>query len=479
MNGTISNIASFPKLRNGAAADAVPAARSSSLPVEFSFPNIAGLNQDRAASHVGAFVALEFSKHAVAKYGADIDGVLPADGTGNLADWEPYIVLATGDGKLRTTALVIGSCRATYAAAWNIRHNETAASERDNANLATYDPQTRRVGLTSGHSDAARNLTLAEAMMLSFEAMDEEEQAFGFAIMTMALGALPACGVQLLVNGHHYLSSETKFTKAIENQVLAMSTASVRAMWMAAAAEIRDLLWHKSCHAISANICKRLALDPETKVNLDAARLGSATVRLPFEEDPLRRAEAYAAVVNAVQITMAQMSSSVSVPVLEAELAAAKAAPHPVAIGGALWVGVPLHPDAVSREDLIVRYLIPSIERAKTAVAFAAGVYKGVLESSDDARDSRMTAHSIRKLIKDEVGAYGVGQALYRSHSRFTRAAAERGQFCPIDVSDQVPGGMLMVAAPNVAAAAAAAGPVVAAPAIGAAAPAAAAGGNP
>ena len=102
-------------------------------------------------------------------------------------------------------------------------------------------------------------------------ALTDEEWAIAYAVFVLAKTAPVLAGCQLLENGHHYLSSNTSATQAVEQPTL-----------------VKDLVWHKAPHPVRAGVLAAFAVDKNVKARMVAAGMGSAGVRLPYVESVVK-----------------------------------------------------------------------------------------------------------------------------------------------------------------------------------------------
>lgn len=367
---------------------------------------------------------------------------------GTLADWQQYIDQATANVSIRRRAIVLGAARAAISASYSIERDDLLPNERTAATIwsatgrdaannvvpadAAGGIAVQAIRLTTNHTDARGDLTFAEALGDRMDALTDEEMTFAFAIYRMALAAPPLAGLSLYKSKHHFLSTNTRAVEAVEGQVLGDCDEAVRTWFRDNELEIRDVLWHKAAHPITTGLLKTLAASLETKARLDAIDLAAATVRLPYIEPELQAAKAYLVTVDTIASWAATKGHNVSVPGLEAAVAAAEAMPR---TGNASpYPGEP----PVSRADFIAGELSARRNRALNVVAWSLGVITGMCDSGVIVyRDLSISkAYSINRVRRDRAGDIALGREAYENGKRYERNQAERGRFQPVTMTD-------------------------------------------
>jgi len=375
--------------------------------------------------------------------------VVPGPRTGGtVADWQQFIDQAAANASIRRRAIVLGSARAAISASYAIAPVDLLPSEYTNATIWTAtgrDPNgavvpadpangiaVEAIQLSSNHNDAAGNLTFAEALGDNMTELTDEEMAQSFAIYRMALGAPPLAGISLYKSKHHFLSSDTRAIEAVERQVLGESNEAVRTWYRDNETEIRDTLWHKAAHPVDPTLLKALACSNETKARLDLMDLPSAAVRIPYMEPEIQAARAYLVTVDAIASWSATKGHRITLPGLEAAIAAAEAMPRTGTASP--YTGEP----PITRGEFIAGELAARRTKAMSVVGWALGVLTGMNDAGvlEFRRLSISRAYSVLSLRETRAGDIALGREAYENGRRYERNQAERGKFQPVTMTD-------------------------------------------
>lgn len=425
-----------PNLRNGVVAVLEAPSRRGAIDAKYHWKTIGGAagRLDLSTIYVyvcyGALVAAEATLAA----GAAVPDA------GSMAAFNAIRPGAARLQVLRYEAIIIGGARAGAATAYTIVAGDLHADERSTGDYVTIDlaPANPTWAFTSGHTDAAGNLTSDEAATLSFGPLSADEESLFLAMAKVGMGIAGLVGSMLIETGHHYLSHASKAFAAVESQVIGALSAPAKAPWTADVSRSRDLAFHKALHPVSNGVLMGLARDVDLPLRLTAVSLGSAAVRLPYVEPEFKAARAMIAVVDSVQPFCEQSGFRVSVPRLKELLRHVLS--YPVA-GGAPTVPAPGGIQVMGgRAEAIRDVLVPAMNAAKPVVATATGMYVAILEvsGSNPGTDSRLLAFSVKKLRAEHPASVAAGAAAHRQYRTFERSAAERGGLATWAMTDEL-----------------------------------------
>jgi hypothetical protein len=427
----LTNVAA-PDMRNGVAAQLVAPARRESIPAKYFWGRVGGLTSNLALSTVYSAVAF-----------AGLLGAEPGATARNAGTLENYAGFGLADARLavlRTHAIILGGVRAGVATAYRIRAADIAATEATANDIITVNEQAGTYALPSGHVADGDNLTFVEAALVRFltTEMTADEISLFFMCTRLGMAIPPLVGCSLLDTGHHYLTSVNKPFLTVERQVVRNTGGAAQAAWDADIEVSRDLAYHKSCHPIADAALVSLARSKDLRDRLVAAGLGSAAVRLPYVEQPLRAARAYLAVVSAVAAFGALSGMVASTPGLSRVVAYIDTIPATIGANNAMPAPPQGLQQVATRDEAITRLLEPAILRAQPAVATASGILIGLVEDAggNPNTESRLNAYSIRKLRADFLSSVAMGTNGVRQFKLYQRKQIEDGEIPTFNISD-------------------------------------------
>lgn len=455
------NVASFPtqirnlscNLRNGAAAGILPAAREASIASEYWYlpVTLPGEVAEDVANGIAAAEAVRPSD-AIEAYIRSYFGIIaaatvpPRNTAIAVGDPDPAVdtaITAAGTSPVvRLKAITLGTARASIEDSWNIGVNEWSSTETHGASLVTVN---RVVPAPGAVVPAGGELTLAAALRNPFNQMEVDfangmtaitgqEWEYIFTIYQLAKVAPVLAGCQLLENNHHYLSSNTKATQAVEEQLFGSlePTDPTSATWRANTVLIRDLVWHKAPHVVVTNVLTGLAIDDDVPLRLESAGLGSGAVRLPYIESKVRAAKAMIAVDTQVRMSTRAAGHKVGIPTLRAAVEILDTLGHQLA-GAYNLAG---YTNCTTRLDFVNGPLVTIMALSESVVAWEAGWYKSLLEagSVNLSRNSVMQAYSIKRIVNTYAAQTADGSTARELWGRAQKSAAEKGDIMNLTI---------------------------------------------
>jgi hypothetical protein len=266
---------------------------------------------------------------------------------------------------------------------------------------------------------------MQSALATGMRALTDEEWNFAYGVFRMASTAPALAGLSLLETDHHYLSSNIVATKAVESQVMSDMSNEARAIWNSDIPGIRDMVWHKAAHPVTATVLIDFALSVHTPERLTALGIASAAVRFPYVESSMKAAKAMLALESAIQPSLQLAGYQVSLRRLTdamaavTNLSAVRSAAVSATFEGTVYAG--------TRRQVVKALLEPVVSGAEPFVAWCAGYYKAVIEGASITNDSLMRSYSIRRLVKAHVVSYASGMEGYENLRKFTRLSIDKG----------------------------------------------------
>jgi len=425
-----------PNLRNGAVTAMLPAARASAISPEYHSVAVALANGVSAEQSVEAYIRTCYGVFgATAVAAAAAVAPAPAPAAGQAAAYDANTFITSGDR--RVDAIVLGAARASIIGSWHITDNDYIASERSTVHLFTVNSAT--VGTVTTISIVANTAAAVNpdqtAIGVGMAKLSADEWEFAYFIYTMARAAPVLAGCELLESGHHYLSTKTKATEAVERQFLNLLTPNSVAMqmWTANTARIRDLLWHKAAHPVLTTVLSSFAIDPVVKTRLIAVGMGSAVVRLPFSESLVRSAQAIVALHDQVKGSISAAGHSVQIPTLRAAMAVIKAS-NGTTVGA---YTIPPHAAVTDRNAFVVQVLAPIIHDTEPVAAWCIGWYRCTLEASDivTRQDSLLNSYTAKRVAKTYAIMNSEGDTYCKLWAKAQKKQVEQGSLATITLS--------------------------------------------
>jgi len=383
----LGELATLPTadFRNGAAEAIVPLARAASLDVAFHLVRLpvlgalaAGVRPDingiRAACIRAQYV----------QYATNAIPAVRAAGTVAARN-----AAAAANPDAAAVAYIVGTARCSAMLNYRIQDNEYLPNEISALDLYCVDGAD---GAVKVHPDAAAaDVALANSLAEPTPAWVDLMSA----VYIMAVGAVPQAGKVLFESKHHWLSSDTRRTTAIENQVLRAGPG--KALFDTRKAQFQTWLWHHSIHVFAPQVLIAVATDDSTPARLEAADLGSAAVGLPAHESVMRAATTMVSCVDMIRVTLRESGHSADVPELQAAIIACQA----------LAVGTP------ARVKAIHDVLKPAIKKEGSIVAWTFGYMTDYLSeagiNANTADGSMLAAYSLRNLKSQYPTAFASG----------------------------------------------------------------------
>lgn len=325
----------------------------------------------------------------------------------------------------RRYGIMLGALRCVMTANYDILSNdlnsqETAAPVLAATFTAAAEGEARgTVSFNVLVPSSAPNVNILTGAL----ALNPNERELIKIYMRCAQAIPPLQGLNVINDGHHYLSDKSKASYrsffAVEKQVWIPTC--IRDIRDAEPDVLRDVMWHKAGHPISVPLKEALATDPRVKTMLDNAKLGSAATRLPAMETDVKAADTYIKVCDAVNAIWVTMEGGIDVEDLRLRTNAVKtmsrgANNEMTDLGGGLRTA--------SRAEAVAG-LKTMLAANESVVGMAYGFYSALMEQTasdtgDTTRDTLRGAHSLNRLQRNNPSSYALGSELYRDY-RFAR----------------------------------------------------------
>jgi len=392
-------------LRNGDVEDVQPYLVSSSIPVAYHWVPINGITPNVALRCVDAMIRCHLYW-------------MRANRPTNM-----------DDKHIRTAAIALGAMRAVMIANYDLERGSIVATEMADPLLSVTVPQEGALTYNIiAPLDEAQRTALMAPLNLS-----DTEMSLVRLYLRCGQCVPPLQGLNLINDGHHYLSDKTKSSykafKAVELQL--WLTPAMKELVAEDGDFIRDIMWHKSGHPISAHLKEELASSSTVRENLHAAKLGSAVARLPATETEIRCAETYIKVCNVVNAIWATLGGGINTDVLRLRYEAVRAIPRSMKqLVPPLDLGMG---EVANTRTEALEIVKATAARNADYAAMAYGFYCGTIESNasetgEQPRDSLRGAHSLTKLKSNNVASYTQGIDLHRAYRAFQAKARSEGK---------------------------------------------------
>nr|XP_016490335.1 PREDICTED: uncharacterized protein LOC107810109 [Nicotiana tabacum] len=222
------------------------------------------------------------------------------------------------DDVRRKAAIILGAARAVMTTDFDIAE----------ADLEPAETETPVLHATVGESNGAKyTILLAQNdphrdILTENLALTEDELVILKVVMRSAQTIMPLQGLNLIIDGYHYLSNSTKSSYsaflAVERQVWVPK--AFKTFADANKDIVRDLMGHKAGHPVSVSIKELAATSPAVKTKLESAKLGSASVRLPALENDAVAAQTILKLSEVVSPIWETMGGSMSADAIRIRL---------------------------------------------------------------------------------------------------------------------------------------------------------------
>lgn len=376
-----------PNLRNGRAEDIAQAAPRSSISAQFKWAHIREMTWEHMVANVDAVIRAQYAQVMTAFAGGANDNERAAS---------------------RSAAIVLGSIRAGASAAFQISPVDMNAEEIVGAGATLTPGAVGQVGrITGGNGTAGGRYT----MMMGMAALDADEIQVVNALLYLGMAVPVMQGISLVLTGHHYLPTTKNHFAGMKRQALQVSGATVQAWVDIMGDTFDDLAFHKSCHPISPPTKRRWAKDPNLAVRMTASGHTAAAIRIPALPSDAQGAKAALAVVMKAAPVIRGMGHTVSWEDGASLLGA---------VEGAAEGRAELDAVAAARNWMAVH---------ASAISFCIGVVQYLSESGGSAKETTLTAFSVKKLMSDNSADVARGSTYARAYMTKLREAAMSGEF--------------------------------------------------
>uniref|UniRef100_A0A1J3FQY6 Uncharacterized protein n=1 Tax=Noccaea caerulescens TaxID=107243 RepID=A0A1J3FQY6_NOCCA len=328
--------------------------------------------------------------------------------------------------KARKEAIALGICRAVMSANFELLPADINPQELAPPVLSVTFSETGVPAYTALVAAASENAALLTANLNL--TVDELEVVKVLARSAQAI--IPVQGLNLITEGHHYLSDKAKQSYkaflAVERQVWMSESFKT---WIATdEKDLRDIIWHKAGHPVAVSLKEAAATSLEVKANLEAAKMGSAAARLPALESDLRAADTYLKLAQAIDAVWSTMGGRVDYESIRFRVAMIRKLPRTTEeFAAPMTMGEGVE---VTSRAAAVNVLKSTVMKNSAKAAVLYGFYctmleMGATDMTAAATDTLRTAHSLKKLKANDLASYTLGSELYRDY-RAMRAAARR-----------------------------------------------------
>jgi hypothetical protein len=394
-----------PDLRNGDPATIVQAAPRASIPAQYKWAHVRGMDPASYVVYVDAVIRAQYAQ------------VLTAAGAG-----------ANDAQKLeaRTAGIVLGSVRAGAAAAFGLRDTDMNAEEvvgtgstftaardgqpaagnvGDADYVAAVAATEATVATTAGTQGG--NHTVATAMA----AITADEVSVVNALIYLGMSVPAMQGASLTLSGHHFLPTTKNCFEGMLKQTRQAGGAAVTAWIDARGESFYDWAFHKACHPILPTLKRSWAKSPATAERLVASGHGAAAIRIPTLPPDGQAGKAGLAVLLKAAPVIRAMAHTITTDEVAGLVRAAEQAPE-------------------GRAEKEAVDAIRAWFTAHTAdVAFCAGIVQYLAESAGNTRESTLRAFSIKKAMADGSADLSRGITYCRAYLARMRDAAASGAF--------------------------------------------------
>jgi len=301
----------------------------------------------------------------------------------------------------RAQGLVLACVREGIYASWAITDADMIASQTVANHIWHYDEMAQgddrvtNAGVRTHYAEYTADV-LTEDLMYS--------------LARLGMGMLPCTGVVLVKtdNQHHYVEPHKTVHKAVLNQVLGRNYVVPLGMEREL---FEDLACHKAAHCILTSVAVAIARNHDTKVRLDAAKLGSAAVRIPALYGYEAAAGAILKVAKVAQAVGATANVAMNITALEARVARIyqtdSTTPTGRTTGAARQAGV--------------------VEDFCEDIAFCAGMIRASSSHAGQAAPAILKAWSIKTIVSNCTASVTRGSTHMEQAFAVARARARRG----------------------------------------------------
>lgn len=450
-------------LRNGNAANVARTARESSIAAKYYYSTVrynAALDGDAAAFRPACPAVVIFEANFRTTFSTMVEAAVAeaqvahaAGGAGGAFNAGQARTDARADASLRLEAIAIGATRTALVKSYQILEADLRATEAIPSILALNAPaaaanaaalvaleRTVTAGwtivVTSGH--VANALNAAETTAFQVAPLTNDEIELGFALMVMGQASPVRGGAQLFMDGHHYHSDVESSARhrAIEKEVLARVSESVKNTWRANTKMLQNAVWHASIHPVLEDVLQQFAEDDDMPERLDATGYGSLSVGLPAQEDLFSRAGSYIAVYNQIIQTARAHNHVITIDNMTAAVTAMSGLPR----RGALPAnrpdlpGLPAAPwpaGCDTRAKALKQFLEPYLDAAEPVAAWMFGFYKDICSRASVRASSQegslLRSYSLKRAVANYVSEANTAQEMYAARARWVRTQAEAG----------------------------------------------------
>jgi len=344
--------------------------------------------------------------------------------------------------RIRKAGIALGVARAVTTSKYDVTPSDLIPGEARASMLhySTSPTGAVSVAVAAGVPEAARAILTTD-----FAPTEQEAGPIGI-MMTSAVGIAPLQGFSLIMTGHHYLSEgnnpSRKAFQVLESQVWKGS--SYTEWFTGDMVNVRDYLWHKSCHPIKVNLKQQWASDPAVATALRTTGVGAAASRLPAAEPELRAAQSYLTLLQTVRPYFETTGGSVDFGILSRAIDTVKLFPAlyrtaPAAQVQAVQLPAGI-PAGITDRMKALEYLSLVMQRNSDAVATAFGFYCTLSERTANTGgeavvDTLRNSYALRKLRTQSVASYTMGAEFYGDYASAKSAMRGRGEYETPNVS--------------------------------------------
>jgi hypothetical protein len=376
-----------PNLRNGNAEDIAQAAPRSSIASQYKWAHIAQMTWEHMVANVDAVIRAQYAQVLTGFAGGPND----AERT-----------------SARIAAIILGSIRAGAAAALQIGPADMNAEEIVGAGAVLTPGAAGEVGrITGGNGTAGGRYTV----MMGMAALDADEIMVVNALLYLGMAVPVMQGISLVLTGHHYLPTTKNHFAGMKRQALQVSGATVQAWVDVMGDTFDDLAFHKACHPISPPTKRRWAKTPELAVRMTASGHTAAAIRIPALPSDAQGAKAALAVVMKAAPVIRGMGHTVTWEEGSRLLSV---------VEGAAEGRAELDAVAAARNWMAVH---------ASPISFCIGVVQYLAESGGNAKETTLTAFSVKKLLSDNSAEVARGTTYARAYMSKLREQAMSGEY--------------------------------------------------
>jgi len=403
--GPLSSLKAFC-IRNGDLSAAKSLLIRPAVPPMYHWSPISGLAHTAAIANVGAFIRVA---HAQMTIGS------PA---------------GTAAGLMRKRAIILGTVRAVVTELYAISDSDLIPGERAGSMLVATqgDNGAWTFGFPVGLQE-----NIKTELRKEFSATEDERAAIS-AIHMCSIG-LPACqGFSLIMTGHHFLDDPKGHSRRCFNVVenAFWKHSAVRSWFEDNTDDIRDAMWHKSCHPLAISLKQKVSQSLEVKAMIIEAGAGAAASRLPAVESELRRAKSYKTLLQTVRTMYEESGGTTNFLTLDEAIAVTELMPRDMVFEEPH--GYDSVPISVNSRARALKHLANVCDRCDDVVAHAWGFFVGMddraqMMSATQGTSTLRTANSLSKLDTVSPAAFRAGMAFYEDYMAMKAAKRARGEF--------------------------------------------------